>query len=226
MKKIILTSAVVLGLFALAAPAHSTAITYDLDFEFSGGDDPAGPAPWVSLTFDDGNTPGSVDLTISTAGLTADEIMAGLYINFDPALDVNDLVFTLAGGNEAIENSISLGENAFKAAGGGYFDIKFNYPPPGEPPGNYESFFAAQETVAYTITLAGITASSFDFFSAPSGGNGTYHAAAKIQRIGENTEGSGWIGDNGAAPPVPEPATMVLFGVGSALVGFSRRRKK
>lgn len=221
MKKIFVTSAVVMGLFALTAPAHSALLTYNLDYEFSGGDDPAGPPPWVSLTFDDGGTPGSVNLSINTGGLTDAEILTGLYINFDDALDLNQLAFAPADGNDATANAISTGSNAYKADGDGYFDILFEYPP---PPGNTGALFNENETVTYSITSSeAITALSFDFFSAPGGGNGTYHAAAKIQRIGEDTEGSGWIGDGA---PVPEPATMLLFGVGGALVGFSRRRKK
>lgn len=225
MKKIFLTSAIVLGLFALTAPAQSAIISYDLDFEFSGGSEPAGTPPWVTVNFNDFDTPGSVDLTISTNGLVSTEIVNSFYINFDPSLDLGQLVFTPNAGNTAVANSISTGTNAFQADGDGQFDILFDYPP---PPGNGATLFGANETIVYSITSSeAITASSFDFFSAPGGGNGSFHAAAHILRIGENGQSSGWIGDGGAPPVVPEPATMLLFGIGTAgFAAFSRRRKK
>lgn len=58
MKKMFLFTTVIAGVFAFTAPAHSYSFTYDLSFEFSGGTEPEGPAPWVTLTFDDSGTSG------------------------------------------------------------------------------------------------------------------------------------------------------------------------
>lgn len=226
MKKIILASAIVLGVCTLTAPAHSTVITYNLDYEFSGADEPAGPSPWVTVTFNDEIGPaGTVNLTIDTAGLTGSEVLENLYLNFDPTLNIDLLDFSDVTGNDAAFNQILYGQSIVQADGGGRYDIFIDFPPepgqPGSPP-----LFEADEIVAYTISSPeAITASSFDFLSFPAGGHGTYHAAAHIIRIGTN-DGSGFIGDNNVAPPVPEPATMVLFGIGTALAGFSARRRK
>lgn len=229
MRKVLFCAAIALGAFSFAASAQATIVSYNLDFEFSGGDEPEGPPPWMTVSFDDGGGTGSVLLTISTAGLVEQEIAEAVYLNFDTAnFDVTQLVFTPGGANTAVASSISLGVDAFKADGDGWYDILVDYPP---PPGNGATLLGAGETVTYTITLAGITADSFDFLSTPGGGNGVFHAAAHILRIdstaGENA-GSGWIGDtNGPPPPeIPEPMTMLLFGTGLVGLAGARRRMR
>lgn len=223
MKKLLFAAAIALGASALATAAQATIVSYNLDFEFSGATSPEGSAPWMTLTFDDGGSTGSVDLTISTSGLVNNEIAEAVYFNFTDAFDVTNLVFAANGANTAT-GSISLGSNAFPADGGGLYDILLDYPP---PPGNGATLLGAGETLLYTITSTdAITANSFDFLAAPHGDNGVYHAAAHIQRIGA-ADGSGWIGDTGGSSEVPEPATMLLFGTGLVgLAGASRRTRK
>ena len=82
-----------LGLLALPAAGSATTLSIDLDFEFSGAQEPAGGSPWVNLTFDD-SVPGTnkVRLTITNVGITADEFVAAVYVNFNTALDVGSWV--------------------------------------------------------------------------------------------------------------------------------------
>ena len=109
------------------------------------------------------------------------------------------------------------------AAGGGLFDIRFDFPP---PPGHDTDAFSFGETLVYDISYVGVggpfTASSFDVLSAPGGGNGTYASAAHIMRIGPQADGSGWIGD----ATVPEPSTALLLGAGLAGLATVGRRNR
>lgn len=221
MKKLIVASALSISIFGFTSLAQSTIITYNLDYEFSGGAEPQGPAPWLTVTFDDNGGSGSVEMTL-TSHLIDDEFIqsGGLYLNFDPNLDATALGFSYVSGYTGIED-ILLGTNNYKADGDGFFDIEmvFDNAPPSDR-------FGAGDSLVYNITLDGITASSFAFASVngPVGKTG-FHAAAHIASIGEGGD-SGWIGDRGGTTPVPEPATILLFGTGLAgLAGIARRKR-
>src|SRR5262245_44828685 len=160
------------------------------------------------------------ELTL-TSNLVAREIVGLWLFNFDPALDPTQLTFAVVGTPGSVPNSIDTGIDAFMAAGGGRYDIRFDFPP---PPGHDSDAFGAGETVVYDITYKGpnaslFGASSFDFLSDPAGGNGTYASAAHIMRIGAGGDGSGWIGGS----TLPEPSTALLLGAGLVALGVRRR---
>ena len=70
----------------------------------------------------------------------------------------------------------------------------------------------------YDITFgSAISVSSFNYFSEEGGGAGSYLAAAQILQIYDDEQGSGWIG------AVPEPGTALLVGLGTILLGATRR---
>jgi hypothetical protein len=210
----------------LATETVAATLTLGLDVEFSGATPPvSGTTPWVTATFDDSfGGPNTVRLTMTADNLTGGgggENLELFFFNFDPLLDPTLLTFsaidTSASNpeNGQGDNGIFTGVNAFMADGDGNYDIQFNFPP---PPGGGGNRFTGGESVIYDITYtSAIDANSFNFFSDEGGGQGTFLAAAHIQRINGND--SGWIG------VVPEPATGMLLGGGLFLLGLNRRRR-
>ena len=201
------------GVYAAQA---QTNVTVGLGTVFS-GNTPAGAPPWVTVNYNDAS-PGTVKLTISASDLVSPEFMGGLYLNIDPSLNVNNLVFTkVSQVGTFTAPTILTGEDAFKADGtGGKYDILLDFSTVNG------HTFTTGDSITYTITgISSLTAGSFDFDStiSPPGGGGTnFVAAADIQAI-PNCDGSGWIGGNGeggggGTQGVPEPGTWALLALG------------
>ncbi len=202
----------------LCAGSASAQLTFPLDVEFSGGADPLGPTPWLSITFDD-SFGGATDvrITIDALNLAGSEFASGVYVNFDSALDPTLLSFVAVDNSDSVP-TISTGIDAFKADGDGFFDILFDFPT------SSGAEFGSGESVIYDISYtAAIAESSFDFDSAPGGGNGTFKAAAHVQSIGTGGE-SGWIGSTGALVPEPNSALLLVSGLLGLAFAGSRRR--
>ena len=208
---------------AIAAPAQASTVTFNYGTSF-GAVTPDGPAPYATATFDDGGGTGTVHLTMTASSSIGDADITQMYFNFDPNLFLGDLVFTYDGSSTGPAaaggggNGIFVGVDAFQADGDGKYDILFDFPP---PPGNDK--WGAGEEVRYTITATGITASSFNFLSAP-GGNaaGPFLSVARFQSTGIDGNGSDWVG----AGVIPVPAAVWLFGSGLlGLIGVARRRR-
>jgi hypothetical protein len=200
-------------LVGCAAAAAQASVVFDFNTEFSGGTPPSGPAPWITATFSDTSTPGQVELTVSTAGLTSSEKVSGLYLNLDPTLDVSGLTFaSLNGGGGTVgDSSLQLGENQFMADGDGKYDILLSYP-------TSKATFSGGETSSFDITYSGagtFDAASFDFLSDPAGGHGPFDAAAHVLDT-SSSGGSGWVAP---VAPVPLPSSLPLLA--AAVFGFA-----
>lgn len=200
------------GFLLIGHPGAASAGTITFDYVVSfGAVTPDGPAPYVTSTFDDEGSPGTVLLTMTVAATLGGADVSGMYFNFDPSLDPTSLVFSRISGTgpAAVHTTILTGADAFQADGDGEYDILFDLPP---PPGNNSKRFNAGEDLVYEISGIGtLTASSFNFFAAPAGGFGPFLAVARIQSTGLDQQGSDWV----AAVPEPSTLTLALLGFGA-----------
>jgi hypothetical protein len=208
------------------SPARATVISFGANMEFSGGQAPgSATTPWVVVSFDDHGGTGSVDLTLTAPHLTASENVVELDLNIVPGLS-GDLPLAFSGlvkTGSFDTPTIAQGEDAFKADGDGFYDIRLSF----TVGGNTSKTFTNGDSLKYTLSGAGLTAASFDTLSTPAGGHGPFLFAAHSQNTtGAGSGGSGWI-TGPKINAIPEPSTVtlaVLGGIGLLGVTLMRRR--
>jgi hypothetical protein len=210
--------------------ARAGSLTVGADQEFSNAEAPASATkPWVLMTITDSG-PNSVTFKLTAPNLTGSESIDLFDFNLDPAL-ANML------GNVSFTNLLKTGSfdtptisqiaNGFKADGDGFYDFQLQF----TTGGNVDKTFTNGDSLQYTISGAGISASSFNFLSAPGGGAGPFITAAHIQNTtGAGHGGSGWVADTTGGSfnnQTPEPSSLVLA-VLSCFSGvwFVRRRSR
>ncbi len=100
--------------------ANAETLTFQFGMEYSGATAPLGTAPWLIATFDDGGTPGTVELTFEATNLTGVEFVGEWLLNLDPALDPTALSFTQQSTIGSFSDPmIHTGVDAFHAGGDG-----------------------------------------------------------------------------------------------------------
>ena len=214
MNRKILAACLIAAIVLLGAVSAGAAnINFGLDFEYTGGDEPAGQPPWLVADFEDVGL-NQVRLTIDTFGLVEVEFIPAWFFNLSPQLNAEFLSFSFAGGT-GLPATLNLGNDAQDAAGvlGKGFDIKLSWST------NQGSRFIADKFIYYIVTYSDpdnpgdtISASSFNFFNP-----GGFLSAAHVQGISPG-DGSGWIA------AVPIPASVWLFGSGMLLLVALRKR--
>jgi hypothetical protein len=191
--------------FLGAVSASAATVKFGLDIEYTGGEEPAGPPPWLVADFADFEDVGQnqVQLTIDTFGLQEEEFVPSWFFNLDPELNANKefLKFSFTDGT-GLPATVSLGNDSQNAAGdrGQGFDIKLSW-------SIYMITYSDPENPDDTIT-----ASAFNFFN-----QGGLLSAAHVQGISPGG-GSGWIA------AVPIPGTVWLFAGG--VLGLAAMRKR
>lgn len=212
------------AMLVLPAPSSAAGILYQFDTPFGTSTVPPGnPPPWLDATFLD--TTGGVLLTLSNADLAATEKIDVVALNLNPRLNPANLTF---GSQSSVGSftapTIATGAEAFKADGDGYYDIELQF----NTGGGSSATFGNGESVTYLLGgISGLTASDFEYLSAPSGSAGPFYAAAHIQGIGTGNV-SAWVEPGLGPMPVPEPGVSALLGMtaGVWLAGrFARRRR-
>ena len=205
-------------LFIGAAAAATVEFDYDISF---GETAPDGSPPWMTAVFDDGDTAGSVQLTV-TVGTIGIADVDEIYFNLNPVLDATNLVINRSGGTGPTEADInkaggwSFGTDEFQADGDGIYDLWLQLPP---PPGQQAGRFGAGETLVFDITgIASLTADDFNYLAEVGGGNGPFYTAAHVLSTGGGPS-SDWIA------AVPVPGAVWLMGSALGLLGWLRRKR-
>ncbi|MEX2218912.1 MAG: hypothetical protein WD749_09150 [Phycisphaerales bacterium] len=206
----------------MACGAAQADVVYQLNYEFSGAQAPAGSGPWMTVTFAQ-NGANTVRMTIANS-LTGIESVGAFYFNIVQPILPTSVGVGFNGGlsSPGLSGAIfqkagnPLSDANFKADGDGYFDFKLTFD---------SHAFNGTDVAVFDLTGAGLLESYFAELSEPGGGSGSYHAAAHVQRLGQNGEDSGWIGD-GVVIPLPPAAWAGLSGLaGVGAIGVIRRRR-
>jgi hypothetical protein len=214
------------AILALAGAASADSITFDMNNVFNGSVTPSGTP---KATIDDMGGTGSVLFTLDLSDLGPSNEKVGAWY-FNTAANISGFTVT---GYSVLSGAVAAptflyGYNSttgtFKADGDGYFDLVLTFNTNAGPA------FEDGEKISFHLNFAGITASTFDAGSLPSGnGTGPFDSVLHLQGVGA-TGASIWVSGSGTTDPgddgghpVPEPSLAILVALGLAGVHFRRR---
>lgn len=205
-----------LALLTVCPLPAKAAVIFAFDKVLSGGT-PAGSAPWATLTIED-ESPGVVKLTLQANLQYPGEFISYLLLNIDPFVTVS-LVSNSVVGPAKIE-SVTADEDGFTDVAEQY-DLKVKFETSGRGAG--ADHLTGNETLSWKLSGTGLKAANFlakTVLPGQQGGVGSQYALIHVQglRNGESSK----VG----ASVVPEPATLLLFGLGLAAPLAIRQRKR
>ena len=109
--------------------------------------------------------------------MTGNEFIDEWLFNLNPLKNPTQLAITHVSdiGADSV-TTVADNSNQIPADGGGYYDIRFDFPSP------QANRFGAGDTSVYDLSLTGLLESDFNFLAAPHGGNGVFHTAAHCRQ--------------------------------------------
>lgn len=193
---------------AIAGSAHAT-IVWRFSDVYPGQAVFSAPGPWATLTITNGVNSGDVDFSITNnMPFGSGNFLGDLLLN--TLVDPVGMTMT----NPVHVDSFTSGEN-FQTDAGTMFDAEIAFPGGG---GHLIPTATPWIPVAtWTLHQAGLTENSFNAYSTPHDGNKPALALLHLQGLAN-------IDSTKAVPSVPEPATLVLIGLGVS--GLLRRRNR